>query len=1292
MKAILFASLALCIVPLASARQDEEVFFLGDGDFDLSSVMMQAPTPGAPGAQPAGPPSPRLQKLQALEYDRRPSSILAEWAKPPAPPAEVPPATGEAEGESEAARPSEAAPAVASSDESTPIETPGETAAEGAGEETAASAEPAEGAAADPPDEAAANAAAQAAEAAKKAAEEAAKQAAEAKAIEAEMTALKRSVTLGEWGAVRDYLAGLTEDEAKGGYTKMLQSLVKGVQQRPNVPPQGTQYVEKNRFSPDDVLGLAECARGGPSKEDLAQLGAILVQALAQGHQLEDFLADLAPRFDEEGFALGRRNLALLLVAAERPLALEGLVPPVDEALAADDREGLNLISRYCLARYAKDKRVDELEDAWRATRGVLAAGEVDEKEKAQALERAVEIAPKIRAELGQAWLDESFTEHPERGKDVLAAIGSAASTRLAAQPMDADGRQRLLELQTTAARALLAAAPERAEEWSDELSILAENWLREALVTYQLDDATSRSPRMQRDPWGNFYYYDGSFRQGGSAPKPIPTSKVLDLRPGDPWLAHVHDTLRPRCTMLFAQLLLKVSAEAEAFPYIEQVAATHPKQAKELVDEFLRVWAKNHDPNSEQDRIGSYMYFYGFEERASGIPLTRSKQERNLAELEQWVARLRELPVEIDDDLLTRAFEQAHSSAEIYRLETIERVFGPMDGLEPSTLAALVQQMRTNLVDVWRDPALQDKKKTNRHKKDIEAEVLRGYELANATLDRALAEHADSWELRLARASLAHDENNYQHELQPESDFSARRAEALADFHEAARLYAERVESLEQEKESTRVYELWFYAALGACDLNRIRPEMRLAPDEIPLIKAAILALPGERAQRHLGMFASQLFARMSNVNPGVKFRYVREGLAITGDHELARDAKDVFDYYSDLVTEIQLVAHVDGTDRVGHGEPFGLTVDIRHTREIERESGGFGKYLQNQNAQNYSYNYGRPTEDYRDKFETAAREALGEAFEVLSVTFNEPTAGSRADAEYGWRVTPYAYLLLKPRGAQVDKVPSLHLDLDFLDTSGYAVLPIETSPLPIDAREAKGDERPYSELELTQNLNERFAKDGKLVLEVKARAKGLVPELDRLLDLHPAGFDVADTVDQGVSVAQFAEEGEGVVSERSWTVSLKAEEGAPPPAQFAFATPRVEGAKNELFRYVDADLVGAEPVVDLERAYGKPSRAWIGWIAGLAALAVAARFAWKRWRPEPRVEAARFRLPEPLTPFTVLGLLRDIERNDGLAPDGKRALADEIRTIERHYFDEEAGSAPDLRGIAERWLTRAS
>src|SRR5690606_33499227 len=125
------------------------------------------------------------------------------------------------------------------------------------------------------------------------------------------------------------------------------------------------------------------------------------------------------------------------------------------------------------------------------------------------------------------------------------------------------------------------------------------------------------------------------------------------------------------------------------------------------------------------------------------------------------------------------------------------------------------------------------------------------------------------------------------------------------------------------------------------------------------------------------------------------------------------------------------ELETALDGSNSIGHGRPFGVFVNIRHTREIERESGGFGRYLQNQNtgARNFFYNYGRPLENYRDKFEEYVVQAVGEKFDVLSVTFQSEDVTSRSLSKEGWRVTPYAYVMLKSRSPEVDIIPSFQL-----------------------------------------------------------------------------------------------------------------------------------------------------------------------------------------------------------------------------------------------------------------------
>src|SRR5262249_26887849 len=233
--------------------------------------------------------------------------------------------------------------------------------------------------------------------------------------------------------------------------------------------------------------------------------------------------------------------------------------------------------------------------------------------------------------------------------------------------------------------------------------------------------------------------------------------------------------------------------------------------------------------------------------------------------------------------------------------------------------------------------------------------------------------------------------------------------------------------------------------------------------------------------------------------------------------------------------------------------------------------------RYLQNQNSLMFSYNYGRPTADYRDRFENAAKEALKEHFEVISVTFQTESVHSRAHADFGWRVTPYAYVLIKPRGPQVDKIPPLRLDLDFLDTSGFVILPVETPAVPIDCKAAKPEARPLRKLQITQTVDERQADKGKLLLEIKATGIGLVGPLEELLTIDIPEFDVKKVDDNGVNVSKFDDDGESIaiVSERNWTVNLQAKEGLTElPKTFHFGTARTTAGEMLLHRYRDADV----------------------------------------------------------------------------------------------------------------------
>ena len=322
--------------------------------------------------------------------------------------------------------------------------------------------------------------------------------------------------------------------------------------------------------------------------------------------------------------------------------------------------------------------------------------------------------------------------------------------------------------------------------------------------------------------------------------------------------------------------------------------------------------------------------------------------------------------------------------------------------------------------------------------------------------------------------------------------------------------------------------------------------------------------------------------------------------------------------------------------------------------------------------------------------------RQALKEQFEVLSITFQSEDVNSKATSKYGWRVTSYAYLLLKPRGPEVDEIPPLQLDLDFLDTSGYAVLPIESAIVPLDATPNVGDDRPLSNLSIIQTLDERQADERKLIVEIKASGHGLIPSLDEILDFKPKDFEVVSTDDQGVAVSRFDPESDEtqIVSERTWLVTLNADEGLTElPEEFAFAKPTLDVKEAIYQRYNDADLAEVGQTVSLEQEYGKKSYlSWIvgGSVAGVLGLGLLliVLFTPKRTLDQSN---QRYVLPEQITPFTVIGLLRDIESANGLNAEGKKELVASIHRLEQQYFDDTADSEADLQEVANDWIRKA-
>ncbi|MCU0862156.1 MAG: hypothetical protein MUC36_00055 [Planctomycetes bacterium] len=1231
--------------------------------------------PNAAAAAAAG--QARVQRWKQLQFDRRPSTILQAWSAPELKPYD--PAEEKAKEAKEKAGQQPPSPAAGAAPTEV-VEVDDEPSREeierivmeqlgGAGQPAAVP----PGAAVDPA-AAAAAAAAQLAD----------------KKLGREFEMLQRDVTLGRWHKVGEFLLTLPEPERKGCYEHLLRVLPNHPQ-RPEDQRLPPNLQEKNRFAFEDAFALAALAPGGFDKKQVPMLAPLVQRAIEAGSVLEELVRQLEVETKKPAAEqrLDRREAAILLATIGQEVELGAFLPTAADAERDNDREGLNLLARHALAMHQKEKKNSWLETAWQVTQAALAQGEIEEAEKVQALRRAVELAPKVREDLGPSWLGESFSKRPERGMEIVSTIGGQVAKGFTERPGDIAYRASGLRLQKTAVDALLKDAPQLAEQWRPTLGLLASGWIVEAAYSYANSQSDSFGPMMERDDFGNIFWSNRR-RGGGGQVQAVEPVDLLEAQPGPQWAALLDASLQPHFATVSAQLWLKVSEPQKAFPFIEQLAALNPRKAKDLAHEFLRVWMRNNNPNTES-RTNSYMFMYGFDQRSNGIPLTRSKQDRNLQELGSWVERLRQLPIGgVDQKLLGEAFVAAHSSAEVYRLDTIERVFGDVDQLDPVLLGDLLGKMRTNLATVWRRPDVQEQQKTRRNQKQMIEQVGKGYETAITVAQGALQARGPHWALLSVMASLLHDANNFAREQQRSTMFAEARKQAFALFAEGAAHYASVADGLRLDEETLAAFDAWFYAALGASDLGAVDEETVLAKSQLPLIKQAIEALPKGSRERHMTMFANAMFTRMSAVRPQIKYRYLEAGFAICGDHPQAAEAKKVWDYYQDLIKELRLAAVVDGPLAVGT-EPFGVRVDIVHSEHIERESGGFQKYATNQNNMQYGWNYGRPLENYRDKFQEAVQATLEEHFEVLSVTFNSEGMESRYTDSSDWKATSYAYLLLKARGPQVDRIPEIKLDLDFNDTSGFTVLPIGGSTVAIDAS-VKAEPRPFQDLEVTQLLDERRLDEGKVTLEIKARCKGLVPDLDAILELDLPGFKISKRDDQGASVTKFAEDQETVESERVWLLQLAPATAGDRPGRFVFGTSKLADTKVIYQRYDDADLTTVSADVALTGFLRGTNPPWI-WV--LLGVAFVGYFLWFLFmRPAPSVAATTgplLQMPEHVTAFTVLALLRQLGAQRRLDPARQQALAADIARIEASHFGRTPDPALDLAATAERWLRSA-
>ncbi|MGA1391671.1 MAG: hypothetical protein ACO38W_00805, partial [Phycisphaerales bacterium] len=1098
----------------------------------------------------------------------------------------------------------------------------------------------------------------------------------------------------GEWSQFGRFLATRPEAEAAPVYAAVLQSVNRG----------------DPGLLPEEVLAFAEAS---PAPFEPWQTKALVSMLQQSASKYGTSLLLEALRGETRYFGTAdegaRRRTIDFLAGAGLVAEAATFLPSLDDARAAEDA-GLLVVharSRLDLAEQQGDgPRADALRlEAFDLLAAAALFERADADARREALERAIALVdstPKARTE---PWLEEVFA-NPGLGPAALERLALAAAS-IGDRKLDDAARARAV-LNLKESIDLLIGREEIAEELASGALRVPLRMVTTALVA-EMEKASEQKGRRQ---------FVGP--EAASLYKAIPS---------EPWLASLEPSLATRARRAAISIAMVSDETDRAVELLEEAIAADPSLAAIYGDHFLASWINRLQPQVDYDeQTAAYYAFY--RDAMPSAPLTRGRQRRNLDRLDSVMKTLAEGGVEPRGlPAIVPAFQGCHARTEVYDRADIERVFGPIVEIPPMSAARLASAMGASLNGDWRNREAQRASGVKRSDDEIAQLVDRGYGVAIDLIGSALAQRPDAWNLAVLSAALTYDRLQFQESISGGPDpetFDAYRRDAFAAFADAARRYREAL-GRGETRDDPGVYRRWFGAAMGTAELNFLRPEDlpkegTLQDDQIDLIRASMQALEPEAYDRHVAAFANDVQAAVARATPETKPRLVRHALRVIGEHPAGASLRAMQELYRDLVRdEIKLRLAIDGDDRIGVGAPFGAMLSLRFTHSVDRETGGFGKYLQNGV-------YARVGNQFRmvnsrDDLEKAIRAGFGDRFEIDSIGFFDafmPPRGVVEEGEEGWMEKPLAYLVLRRRDAAIDTVPEIVMDMQFTDQAGPVTLAIASNTPLLEIGEARAP-RPCGELEVSQLVDVRGLRDGDgepPTLEVRMRGKGVLPEIRSAL----AGLDTAL---DGYTIAE-----DGIEAEPPMVLSDGTANASPMSMRFGGPQPPADG-----YPEPDADGLYRLPVEQTVRITYTPSGGGVGaayrlptLAAGLegtlesrfydqldimpvegdavpigrrssrllpfaviaAALAIVVAIVARRRRPQ-AVASERPWSPSRITPLGVVTSLRRLERERGpsLGEGRMQTLREEIAGLERRFFgpDASAASEPELRAVVERW-----
>lgn len=1130
------------------------------------------------------------------------------------------------------------------------------------------------------------------------------------------------AVLLGDWAVVGTGLKTLPEADAMKAYTRLLDSLTTNSQSAAqffeqtkassssstrydsygNIIPQTptSQSTRRGLFLSEDFYAVVDAAPADLTAAHIPSLTALIKVAIGNAGK-QDFLSRLEKGM--KGFggssAPGKKLAAQLLSAAGWMSDSGPYLPLKREEWDNADTLTLVLTMEYFTQAGVEKRDERQLKRAAEMCAFMMQTSRFSANDKGlfkQATDRFVKLLPALDVNDAEDLIRENFLTQPVILVDLILALGEVGHN--AQKGTDLALRGQSLATQNILLRVLegkKSAIPEA-------VNIMVMNWLNEAEQAYR--NAGNVGPQ-------NIYDSDGMllYRTSGSSsgrPKTLTADQVLTNAPSPALVRRLNRGLAQRVNLTLLKVNLINPKEPMTLETLKGYLKDHPGQEKELCQDYLTAWVKKRTVQAEDPNIVR-MRMLGYsipKQQFSGIPLTRLRQNQNVGEFKTLLASLRELsPEPIDPTTVVQSFMNIHSGAEVYRLEDIQAIFGPAESMNRAELMSLVTGMRSKLREQWRDPVAQQDAGTNRTENEAKDEVSRGYRTALELAKRGLKPETAEWKEFIVRGQLFFDASEYEFSRQIKlTDYVSLRDEAFTSYKKASEIYAAKIPEMARGQWTMEPYQMWFFVMLGASDLSQLTRASARSDPGLKNIGDAMRALPGEAAEGHLQKFAEMLGNTLSQVPPNMKQRFLSAGLQVIGEnHPSAATATEALGNYKELMDEVQLRLTVDGPTRVGHGQPFGAFLSLEHSKQLARESGGFAKYIQSPNNSRSMFvaqSANKPVNP-REEFAKNIHAALDESFDVVSITFHDSSVKTIDLPREGWQETPMAYLVLRSKNAAVDRIPSIQLDMDFADTAGQVVLPVRSQVQPVDSKDAAVEQRPCEGLALTLTMDEReWRKDGKVVIEVAARGKGVIAAHTQLFDFAREGFDV-EVTDNGLSVTQFVSDGrtKTAQADRSWQFTYRRKKDLRGDAVLAFPAikPAFKAETVEYKHYQDADLVPIEAKQALA-GVPMPSSVSHGLRLGVFALIALALglgiYLVKRLSRRSVVTTdTRLSLPAELTPFSVVAFLQRIQREHAprLDETTRQKLQTQIREIESAFFSgSRAGNnAPNLESIARQW-----